>query len=87
MDLYNNCMKFPLEDVEVPFLKEHELKKNIVINPEQIASNLTKEQQDEMIKSLTDMGASPEQARELLVQTGWHPEQAAALYFDMSQLN
>lgn len=80
-------MKFPLEDVEVPFLKEHELKKNIVINPEQIANNLTVEQQEERIKKLTEIGASPQQARELLIQTAWNPNQAVALFLEMSNLD
>lgn len=86
IDLFNHSMKFPLENFEVPFLKDHEIKKNKILNPHQVTSHLTKEQQDEMIKKLTDMGATPEQARELLVQTAWNADQAASLLFEMSQL-
>lgn len=80
-------MKFSLEGIDVPFLKDHEIKKNIILNPQQVTNNLTKEQQDAMIKTLVDMGASPQQAKELLVQCGWNPEMAASMLFETSQLN
>ena len=80
-------MKFTLEGIEVPFLKDHELKSNIILNPQQITGNLTKETQDAMIKTLTEMGAPPEQARELLIQTGWNVEMASSILFESSQLN
>lgn len=80
-------MKFTLENFEVPFLKDHELKKNIILNPQQVTSHLTKEQQDAMIKTLTDMGASPQQAKELLEQCGWNAEMAGTMLFETSQLN
>lgn len=91
IDLLNNCLRFTQENVEVRFLGDHEIKKSEhrtqkggEVGGLQGAPKVpTNEEKETMIKTLEDLGASKEQATQLLQRTGWNAELAASAFYEM----
>lgn len=88
----DNTLKFSHEGIEVPFLKDHEIKKQARKGDSLTSSGLldssvepSKAEQDEMVKKLVEMGASEDQAKTILKRTGWNVEVAASTFFEMLQ--
>ena len=82
IDLYDNLLRFPLDGFEVPFIKDHLIKRGSSLAQQATGSGkqLTAEQ-DRKASALQEMGASRQQAVGLLEKSAWDVELAAELYF------
>jgi len=88
-------LRFTGENVEVPFLKDHEIKKSahkgglgdssLSQSGVENTAEPDEAKKQEMIKKLEEMGATKEQATALLKKTWWNVEVAASAFFEMQQ--
>ena len=90
IDLADNKLKFSLEGVEIPFLPDHQIIKkdkpnllNSSVSSEGSQAEPPQAKKQELIKVLVDMGASEEQAINLLKKSGWNGDIAASMLFEL----
>lgn len=94
IDLYDNVLKFPLDGFEVPFVKDHLIKRGSSLvsgpaprdSPSKAPSNrqLTADM-EQKISALQEMGADRQKAIGLLEKSAWDVDMAAELYFQRQQ--
>lgn len=96
IDLYDYVLRFPIDNFEVPFVKDHLIKKKgsdhgnkggldyeLTSNiPHQHSLSPQSQDKERKIKILQDMGGTRQQAERILEKVGWNLEIAGSLYFE-----
>lgn len=85
IDLQNNWLSFPHEGVNIPFLKDHEIKKESNKHAQSIDEEkleLSNEEKEKRISTMVEIGASRTQAQTLLQKCNWNTDYAAAAFYE-----